>query len=79
MGCLCARSLAEYGDASARHNLVISKYVAGRPKDYEFNAEVVRLEFVEESKLLARLDATDVASERAAIIRARIRREFESR
>ena len=60
------------------HDLVVSKYVAGRPKDYGFNAEVVRLGFVDESTLLARVDATEIAPERAAIIRARIRREFES-
>ena len=60
------------------NDLVISKYVAGRPKDYEFNAEVVRLGFVDETTLMARLDATDIAPERAAIMRARIRREFES-
>lgn len=38
------------------HDLVLSKYVAGRRKDLTFNTEVIRRGYAEKKLLLQRLD-----------------------
>ena len=58
------------------HDLLISKYVAGRPKDLEFCASVVEAGLVQEDTLLDRLRGTDVPPERREWVANAIRRDF---
>lgn len=59
------------------HDLLISKYVAGREKDYEFCTAVVRAGLVRQDELERRLSLTDIdANERARIAR-RIESDFD--
>jgi len=54
------------------HDLVISKYVAGREKDNHFVREALRHRLVESDALLARLEATPLDVVRRRQIAARI-------
>jgi hypothetical protein len=54
------------------HDLVISKYVAGRDKDTRFVREAVRHRLVDAQKLLLRLASTAIADEHRERIRVRI-------
>ena len=58
------------------HDLLISKYVAGREKDREFCAEAVRHHLVDETRLLARLAATTLPEARRADVAACLRADF---
>ena len=58
------------------NDLAISKYVAGRPKDLEFNKELAKHSMTSLETLMTRIDDTDVPSELRDITRARIRRDF---
>ncbi len=61
------------------HDLLVSKYVAGRPKDLEFTAVVTRAGLADLHTLLSRLEATPVEQDQVALITARIRRDFSPR
>lgn len=54
------------------HDLAISKYVAGRPKDVEFTRELAKHGLTRKDLLLERLQATSVSDELKDIVRARI-------
>ena len=56
------------------HDLVISKYVAGRPKDDRFCGAALRHGLVRAEVLLARLADTEVDAEARASIAAKIAR-----
>ena len=61
------------------HDLAISKYVAGRPKDLEFNAELVRHKMINRKTLTQRLDETDLTKTERSRIDSRIEAQFKSR
>jgi len=58
------------------HDLAISKYVAGREKDFEFTAELARHGMTNRSTLLQRLGETDLTVELRNLIQTRIERDF---
>jgi hypothetical protein len=58
------------------HDLLIGKYVAGRPKDLEFTGAVARAGLADRDLLLARLRVTAVSPELADVVAARIGRDF---
>lgn len=58
------------------HDLAISKYVAGREKDFVFTKELARHHLTQLKTLLARLDSTAVPSDLRQLVTARIRRDF---
>ncbi|MET0232593.1 MAG: DUF6036 family nucleotidyltransferase [Rhodanobacteraceae bacterium] len=58
------------------HDLVISKYVAGREKDREFCRAIVRASFVDRSTLASRLDGISLGSAQRQQIEARINADF---
>ena len=58
------------------HDLMISKYCAGREKDLEFTRELVRNGLCSYDTLIERLDATPVASKILDLVKARIDRDF---
>jgi hypothetical protein len=58
------------------HDLVISKYAAGREKDREYVRTAVRARLVEHGVLLERLEATTLDAERRRRIRAQIDTDF---
>lgn len=58
------------------HDLVLSKYVAGRPKDMDFVQEVARRDMADAAILRARLEDLPVEAELSRIIAARIDRDF---
>ncbi len=58
------------------HDLAISKYVAGRPKDFEFTRELARHGMTTKSKLLERLAQTKLAPKLSKAVRGRIERNF---
>ncbi len=55
------------------HDLVLSKYAAGREKDLEFVAAAARHNLVERDVLLARLPTMPIDAARQQLVRARIR------
>lgn len=57
------------------HDLVVSKYVAGREKDLEFTAAALRHGLVLAKVLLERLADTPLSQEHRAAVAARIRRD----
>lgn len=57
------------------HDLAISKYVAGREKDFEFTRELARHGMTEKKTLLARLAATKLDAALARAVRGRIERD----
>jgi hypothetical protein len=62
------------------HDLAISKYIAGRPKDLDFTRELAREDMTRYDTLIARLDDTDIASEnQRELARTRIERDFGPR
>jgi hypothetical protein len=58
------------------HDLAIAKYVARREKDLLFTRELARRGYVQRKKLLDLVEATPVADEVKARIRADIERDF---
>jgi hypothetical protein len=58
------------------HDLAISKYVAGRDKDLEFNHQLARYKLARKSVLLDRLAATELDDERRRLVRGRIALHF---
>lgn len=60
------------------HDLLISKYCAGRTKDLEFNRAVIGLGLVNQDILLQRLAMTDIGEELRRIVQGRIKRDFKA-
>lgn len=60
------------------HDLAISKYVAGRPKDAEFTRELARHRMTKQAILLDRLRDTKVGEKLRQLVRGRIQRDFSS-
>lgn len=60
------------------HDLVISKYVAGREKDHEFIGGAVQAALVDEGVLLERLASTDLEDELRAAIQGRIASDYRA-
>lgn len=58
------------------HDLAISKYVAGRPKDLEFTAALARHAMTRRRTLQDRLRDTTLPRELREIVATRIRRDF---
>ena len=58
------------------HDLAIAKFVAGREKDLDFNAALVRHGMVDRNVLEQRLAATQIGSEIRALVHSRIARCF---
>lgn len=58
------------------HDLAISKYVAGRPKDLEFTRELARHGLTQLTTLRQRLAATKLSRSLKDLIKARIEAEF---
>ena len=58
------------------HDLLISKYVAGRDKDLRFGSAAARHHLANGVTLLQRLAATPLDAERRALVAARIARDF---
>lgn len=58
------------------HDLAISKYVAGREKDYEFTRELARRGMTQKETLLERLARTRLDAALGRIVRGRIERDF---
>jgi hypothetical protein len=61
------------------HDLVISKYVAGREKDARFVRDALAYGLVDEATLLGRLESTGVSADRRAELRERIERDSRMR
>ncbi len=60
------------------HDLVVSKYVAGREKDRDYVRAAARHRLVDRVTLLSRLDETEVEPERASRIRQLIDADFRA-
>jgi hypothetical protein len=63
------------------HDLAISKYIAGRPKDLEFNRELAKHHMTHAVTLGERLASTVhpvLTADLRAVIQARIRRDFST-
>jgi hypothetical protein len=60
------------------HDLLISKYCAGRTKDLEFNRAVIDFGLVTKGLLLKRLSMTDIGEELRRILQERIKRAFKT-
>lgn len=58
------------------HDLAISKYVAGREKDFVFTRELARHGLTQPETLLGRLRNTAVPDDLRQIVTARIHRDF---
>jgi hypothetical protein len=58
------------------HDLAISKYVAGRPKDLAFTAVLARHGMTRRATLLERARRTKVAPTLRELVEARIGRDF---
>lgn len=58
------------------HDLAISKYVAGRPKDLAFTRALARHAMTREQTLRERASATRLEPARLKLVRGRIRRDF---
>jgi hypothetical protein len=58
------------------HDLAISKYVAGREKDFEFTAELARHAMTDVTTLLQRLAQTNLPAQMRPVVEARVRRDF---
>jgi len=58
------------------HDLAISKYAAGRPKDLEFTAELARQHLTDRRMLLTRLKATPLTAAYHDLVAGRIARDF---
>jgi hypothetical protein len=60
------------------HDLLISKYVAGREKDLAFTDEAARHGMADPATLRDRLARTDVAPEMRSLVEGRIRSDYPS-
>jgi hypothetical protein len=60
------------------HDLILSKLVAGRDKDFEFFRTCIILNIVTQTTLLERLQVTELSSSLRDIIEGRIQRGFQS-
>ena len=60
------------------HDLALSKYVAGREKDFEFTRELARRKMTAKRTLLKRLAATKLDPVLARAVRGRIERDFST-
>lgn len=58
------------------HDLAISKYVAGREKDFDFSRELARHGMTEKATLISRLARTRLDPALAKLVRGRIERDF---
>ncbi|MCP4041406.1 MAG: hypothetical protein GY731_05520, partial [Gammaproteobacteria bacterium] len=58
------------------HDLLISKYCAGREKDLEFTREVVKRGMVERELLVERLGMMDLRVKQRSLVQFRIDRDF---
>jgi hypothetical protein len=58
------------------HDLVLSKYAAGRPSDMEFNREMVRHGVVSKRKLVGLVPSMPIGNEHKRLILDRIKRDF---
>src|SRR5262249_24200095 len=58
------------------HDLVLSKYVAGREKDREFNRSAIRHSLVERETLVERANTLDIDARLRPILRERIDSDF---
>lgn len=58
------------------HDLAISKYVAGRPKDLEFTRELARHRMTDQATLRIRLDETELSGQIRRMVDARISRDY---
>ncbi|MCY3750837.1 MAG: hypothetical protein OXG54_05495 [Gammaproteobacteria bacterium] len=58
------------------HDLAISKYVAGRPKDAEFTRELARHDITDKELLYKRLSETRMAKATKSLVKSRIDRDF---
>lgn len=58
------------------HDLAISKYVAGREKDFEFTAELARHGMTDLRTLLRRLSEIELSAELRDLVETRIQRDF---
>lgn len=61
------------------HDLAISKFVAGRPKDLEFIQQLVRHDMIQKETMLGRLEETDLQESIHSRIQARVRSLFVGR
>jgi uncharacterized nucleotidyltransferase DUF6036 len=61
------------------HDLVISKYVAGRPKDFAFIAELLRQEMINCKTLIQRLGKTNLSKTGRSRIKSRIESSCRNR
>lgn len=59
------------------HDLAVSKYVAGRPKDRDFTRALVRHGMIDHATLLARVEATTLDPSMRPIVLDRIRADFK--
>ena len=60
------------------HDLAISKYVAGRPKDMEFTRELSRYKMTDKKILYDRLSETGIAAATKNLVKSRIDRDFKN-
>lgn len=60
------------------HDLLVSKYLAGRPKDLEFCAAVIGSGLVKAEVLLERLEQTECGSEERVRVVAVVRKHFNA-
>lgn len=60
------------------HDLAISKYVAGREKDFEFTRELAKHRMTSRATLRARLSETDLSEALRKRVIARIGRDFDT-
>jgi hypothetical protein len=60
------------------HDLAISKYIAGRPKDREFTRELARQTMTKRQTLKRRLNATDIPPEERTRISSVIDADFQA-
>jgi hypothetical protein len=58
------------------HDLLLAKYAAGRDKDLRFTKEAVRNRLVVRGPLVERLPTMPLADQHAALVAARIERDF---
>lgn len=61
------------------HDLAVSKYVAGRPKDLDFNGALARSGLTSKEALLARLGDTDIDASLRRIVAGRIAAHFRGK
>lgn len=61
------------------HDLAISKYVAGREKDLEFTAGMIRSRMLDKQLLLDRLETVQIDEALRRHVKARIERQFALR